>query len=170
MLGQKMQDACNKQVNAELYSSYLYLSMSASFEGKSLKGMANWMRIQAQEEMMHAMKIYDFILERGGQAKLDAIDAPPAEWDSPLAIFEEVVTHERKVTSLINGLVDLAIVEKDHATNAFLQWFVNEQVEEEASAEEVRDQMKMAGDKGGALFMLDKELGQRVFTPPAAAE
>jgi ferritin len=126
------------------------------------------MRVQTQEEVSHAMKIYDFVNERGGRVLLQAIEGPPTKWKSPLAVFEDAYAHEQKVTGLINNLVDLAIKEKDHATNSFLQWFVNEQVEEEASADEIVQQLKMMEDAPGGMFMLDRELGQRVFTPPAA--
>jgi ferritin len=169
MISKKMEKALNEQVNAELYSAYLYLSMEAYFKSQNLNGFANWMRVQTQEEMMHAMKIYEFINERGGRITLKVIDGPQTKWDSPLALFKEVYTHEQKVTGLINNLVDLAIEEKDHATNTFLQWFVNEQVEEEASADQVVQQLKMMEKAPGGVFMLDRELGQRVFTPPAAA-
>jgi len=164
-----MEEALNAQVNAEMYSAYLYLSMESYFKSLNLNGFANWMRVQAQEEMMHAMKIYDYINERGGRVLLKVIEGPPTKWDSPLAVFEAVFKHEQKVTGLINDLVDLAIAEKDHATNSFLQWFVNEQVEEEASADEKVQQLKMMENAPGGMFMLDRELGQRVFTPPAAA-
>ena len=168
MIKEKIKDAINKQINAEMYSAYLYLSMSAYFESINLKGFANWMKAQVQEEMVHAMKFYDYINERGGRVLLTAIDAPPTQWDSSLAVFEYTYKHEQRVTGLINGLVDLAISEKDHATNNFLQWFVAEQVEEESSADAVVQKLKIAGDRSGGLFMLDRELGQRVFTPPAA--
>lgn len=167
MISNKIQEAFNEQINAELYSSYLYLSMSAYFESISLPGFAHWMRCQAQEEVVHAMKFYTFISERGGSVQLKAIDGPPTEWESPQAVFEAAYAHEVKVTGLINALVDLAIQERDHASNNFLQWFVAEQVEEEASADEVLQKIKLAGDHGGGLFMLDRELGQRVFTPAA---
>ena len=167
MISKNMEEALNGQVNAELYSAYLYLSMESYFKSLNLSGFANWMRAQAQEEMMHAMKIYDFINERGGRVILKAIEGPATKWDSPLAVFEAVYAHEQKVTSLINDLVDLAIKEKDHATNSFLQWFVNEQVEEESSADEVVQQLKMMENAPGGMFMLDRELGRRVFTPPA---
>ena len=168
MISKKMEEALNKQVNAELYSAYLYLSMESYFKSLNLNGFANWMRVQTQEEVAHAMKIYDFVNERGGRIILKAIEGPETEWDSPLAVFEAVYVHEQKVTGLINDLVDLAIKEKDHATNTFLQWFVNEQVEEESSADEVVQQLKMMENAPGGMFMLDRELGQRVFTPPAA--
>jgi ferritin len=167
MIGKKLEQALNEQVNAEMYSAYLYLSMESFFKSLNLNGFATWMRAQTQEEMMHAMKIYDFIIERGGRVLLKPIEGPQTKWESPLAVFEAVSKHEQKVTSLINNLVDLAIEEKDHATNSFLQWFVNEQVEEEASADEVVQQLKMMEKAPGGMFMLDRELGQRVFTPPA---
>jgi ferritin len=168
MLDQKMQGALNKQLNAELYSSYLYLSMSAYFQSVNLGGFANWMRVQAREELLHAMKFYDYVNERGGSVMLHSVDEPPSEWDSPLAVFEDVYRHEQKVTGLINNLVDLAIEARDHATNNFLQWFVSEQVEEEASADEVVQKLKLVGDDPSGLLMIDRELGQRVFVAPAA--
>ncbi len=171
MIKEKIQNALNRQTNAEMYSAYLYLSMSAFFESINLKGFANWMRVQTQEEMAHAMKFYDYINERGGRITLTAIDAPPTQWKSPLDVFEHVYKHEQRVTGLINDLVNLAVAENDHATNNFLQWFVAEQVEEESSADEIVQNLRLLGDaRGSGLFMLDKELGQRVFTPPATTE
>jgi len=167
MLSKKMQDALNKQTNAELYSAYLYASMSAYFESVNLRGFANWMRVQTQEEVMHAYKFYNYINERGGRVALQAIEAPPQEWDSPLAAFEAVRVHEQKVTGLINDLVNLAISEGDHATNNFLQWFVSEQIEEEASAHDVVQKLNLVGEESSGLFMLDREMGLRIFTPPA---
>ena len=161
MLSDRMQKALNGQVNAELYSSYLYLSMNAYFKSVNLDGFANWMNAQAQEELMHAMKIYDFINQRGGRAILAAIEAPPAQWDSPLAVFEDTLKHEQKVTGLINGLVDIAIEERDHATQIFLQWFVTEQIEEEESVGNVLEQLKLLGDAKQGLFMMDRELATR---------
>ncbi len=163
-----MEKAINEQVNAELYSAYLYLSMQAHFESQNLKGFANWMSVQTQEEVMHAMKMYKFIIERGGKVTLKAIAGPETDWKSSVAVFEQVAAHESKVTGLINNLVNMAIEEKDHATNSFLQWFVNEQVEEEASAGEVLGKVKLAQQAPGAMFMIDQQLAQRVFTPPAA--
>ena len=168
MINKKMEEALNGQVNAELYSAYLYLSMESYFKSLNLNGFANWMRVQTQEEIVHATKIYDFINERGGRAILKAIEGPPTTWDSPRAVFEAAYKHEQKVTGLINDLVDLAIKEKDHASNTFLQWFVNEQVEEEASADAIVQQLKMMESAPGGLFMLDRELAQRVFTLPPA--
>lgn len=164
MLSQKIQDAFNQQLNAELYSAYLYVSMSAYFDSTNLKGMASWMRIQASEEVQHALKFYNFIDERGGRVLLAPIDGPKTAWQSALEVFEETCEHEAKVTGLINELVDLSIKEKDHAANAFLQWFVTEQVEEEATPREIADKLKLAGNHAGALFMIDQQLGQRVQT------
>jgi len=165
-----MLDELNRQVNAELYSSYLYLSMAAYFESINLKGFANWMKIQAREEVTHAMKFFDYINERGGRVTLDTIKKPPAEWKSPLDVFENTYKHEVNVTKMINSLVDLAIREKDHATYNMLQWFVAEQVEEEASADAIRQQLKFIGKDGRGLLMLDRELSRRVFIPPAQEE
>ena len=167
MIGKKIQDALNEQINAELYSAYLYLSMVAYFESVNLPGFATWMRAQTQEEVVHAMKLYDYLNERGGRVILKAIAEPATEWKSPLAAFEAAYKHEQKVTGLINELVNLAIEEKDHATNMFLQWFVNEQVEEENSADAVVQKLKLMADAPGGMYMLDNDMGQRVFTPPA---
>jgi len=171
MLSKKMQDALNAQINAEMYSAYLYLSMSAYFEAENLPGMAGWMTTQAQEEMVHAMKLYGYTHEARGRVTLAAIEAPPTQWDSPLAAFEAAFAHEQKVTSLINNLVNLAIDEKDHATNQMLQWFVAEQVEEEAHADGIVQQLKRIGDATQPLLMLDRELGARppLFSAPVAA-
>jgi len=167
MLSERMQEALNRQVNAEFYASYLYLSMSTYFEEKNLPGFANWMRVQAQEEVTHAMRIYNHIVERGGRVKLAAIDAPPTEWDSPLDAFRAAYGHERKVTGMINDLVDMAVEEKDHASNAMLQWFVTEQVEEEQQTNGYVRMLELAGESPHALLMLDRELGARVFVMPA---
>jgi ferritin len=169
MISEKMQNALNAQINAEYYSSYLYLAMAAHCESTNLKGFGNWMRVQAQEEMAHAMKILDFVLDRDGRIDLQPVKAPPSQWESPLALFEATLEHERHVTDRINKLVDLSLAESDHATNAFLQWFVNEQVEEEASAMEIVDQLRLVAGAPGGLFLLDRELAQRTFAPPADA-
>ena len=166
MISDKMQKAINDQINAEMYSAYLYLAMEAYFASKGLAGFANWMRVQTQEEMVHAMKMYDFINARSGRVELKEIAGPPLAWDSPLKAFEAAYKHETVVTGRINKLVDLAIRESDHASNNFLQWFVAEQVEEEQSASAVVDKLKMLGNSTDGLFQLDKELGARVFTPP----
>ncbi len=168
MLSEKMQEALNIQINKEIYSAYLYLSMAAYCESINLKGFASWMTVQVQEELSHAQKFFHFLPERGGKVNLQPIDGPETEWDSPLAVFKHVYEHEQLVTSLIHGLVKLAREEDDYATESFLKWFIDEQVEEEASASEVVERLKLAGDQGGGLFMLDRELGTRVFTPPTA--
>jgi len=170
MLKEKMLKALNGQINAEMYSSYLYLSMEAYFQTVSLKGFANWMRSQVQEELFHGMKFYDYVCERGGRVTLQSIKKPESSWKSPLVAFKHIQQHEELVTGLINDLVDLAMAEKDHATLNFLQWFVAEQVEEEASVGEIVDKLKLIKDDTSGLFLLDAELGKRVFTPPAAGE
>jgi ferritin len=169
MLSEKMQTALNKQLNAEAYSGYLYLAMAAYFEGVGLKGFASWMSVQTREELFHASKFYHYILERGGTVTLEDIDQPPAQWSSPLVVFEETMRHEQKVTGLINDLVALAREENDHASEIFLQWFVTEQVEEEASADEILSKLKLIGEAGPGLFMLDNELGRRTASPTVAA-
>jgi ferritin len=161
MIDGKTQEALNKHANAEFYSSYLYLSMSAYFQSLNLAGFASWMRVQAREELAHAMKFYDHIIERGGRVSLQAVEAPQFQWDSPLAAFEDAYRHEQKVTGLINQLVDGAVKTKDHATNAFLQWFVSEQVEEEASVDAIVQKLRLVGAAAGGLFMIDHELGKR---------
>ena len=161
MLSKKIEKAFNIHLNAEVYSAYLYLQMAAHFESLNLKGFAHWMKIQFQEELAHAMRFFTFIHDRRGKVVLDVIAAPPAKWASPLAVFQATYKHECKVSGLINKLVDLAIAESDHAANIFLQWFVTEQVEEEAAASEVLDRLKLIGDSGEALLMLDGEMGQR---------
>ena len=168
MINEKVEKALNDQVNAEMYSSYLYLSMSAYCESIDLPGFAQWMKAQAQEEMLHTMKMYDYIVERGGRMVFSAIAAPPAEWKSSLDTFSYALGHEQIVTGLINKLVDIAIAESDHATNIFLQWFVSEQVEEEATFTSVLQHLKMVGDHGHGLFMMDRELGARVASPALA--
>jgi ferritin len=170
MINKKMEEAINKQINAELYSAYLYLSMSSYFESVNLAGFANWMKIQAQEEVTHAMKFYDYLIERGGRATMLHIDAPKTTWSSPLSVFEETYKHEQKVTGLINNLMNLALAEKDHASVNMLQWFIGEQVEEESSADEIVQKLKLVGDGGNGIFMLDQQLGKRVFTPPTTTE
>ena len=166
MLSKKMEKAINQQINAEIYSSYLYLSMATYFESKSLGGFSNWMRQQAQEELFHGMKMFDFVCERGGRVTLMAIEKPASKWASPLDAMKNVLSHEQKVTGLINDLVNLAQDERDHATNIFLQWFVSEQVEEEDTAGSMVDKLKLIGKDANGLFMLDTELGQRMFTLP----
>jgi ferritin len=169
MLSDKMQQALNDQLNAEWYSSYLYVSMAAHFESLALKGFANWMSVQAQEEHVHGEMFYNHINARRGRVVLKAIDAPPTEWKSPLNAFEHVLDHEQRVTGLIDNLITAAGSENDYATQQFLQWFVSEQVEEEENADAIVRQLKLIGDDPHALLMLDRELAARVFVPPAAA-
>ncbi len=167
MISDNMVKAINEQINAEMYSAYLYLSMEAYFKDLGMDGAAHWMECQAQEEITHAMKFYYYLNERGARVKLSAIDGPETEWKSPLAVFENALAHEQKVTSLINDLVTLANEEKDYATASFLNWYVDEQVEEEAHADEIRSKLKLAEGAQGALFMIDKELAARIFVNTA---
>jgi ferritin len=169
MLTQKMQEALNAQINAEYYSAYLYLSMAAYCDEVNYKGLAHWFQIQSQEEMIHMHKFFNYVIDRKGRVILKAIEGPPTAWDSPLAVFEAALKHEQHVTSLINRLAGLAITENDHATHSLLEWFLNEQVEEEATADQVVAQMKLADGNPSAMFILDRELGQRVLTTPAGA-
>jgi ferritin len=170
MISPTMTEALNRQINAELYSAYLYLSMSsyASFNG--LRGAANWFWVQAQEEMSHAQKLYDYVNSQGMHALVTAIEGPPTEFNSLRDLFERGLAHEQLVTGLINDLANLAREEKDHATGILLQWFVTEQVEEEENARDILDKLKLADDNGAAMFMLDGELAARVFTPISATE
>jgi len=170
MIKESINEALNKHINAELYSSYLYLSMAAYFESQDMQGMANWMRVQAQEELIHVVKFYDYINDRDGRVLLLGVDAPPTEWESALEVFRAAYDHECKVSRLINELVGLAEKEEDRATYNFLQWFVSEQVEEEATAKSIVGQLKLVGKEGHGLYLVDKELGTRVFTPPAATQ
>jgi ferritin len=169
MMNPNVETALNEQIKWELYSSYLYLSMASWYESIGLRGFANWERVQAQEELAHALKFFDYVIARGGRAILLTVDAPPGEWESPLAGFEFQLAHEQVVTGRINDLVNLAIEERDHATSNMLRWFVDEQIEEEANATELVEKLRMIGEDGasGLLYMLDKELAARVFTPPA---
>ncbi|GAB4459727.1 MAG: ferritin [Anaerolineae bacterium] len=161
MLKDAMQKALNEQINAELHSAYLYLSMSAYFESTNLRGFANWMRVQAQEEVDHAMRFYSYVNDRGGVVTLTAIDGPETKWASPLAAFEGALKHERYISGRINDLVGLARKESDYATEEFLQWFVAEQVEEEATADEIVQQLKLIGDNPAGLFIMDREMAGR---------
>ena len=161
-----MNKALNKQIQEEMYSSYLYLAMAAYFESLNLKGFSHWMKAQVQEEILHAMKFYYFIHDKGGKVELQEIKKPDITWDSPYDAFDAAYKHEQYISSCINNLVDLSFTEKDHASYNFLQWYVTEQVEEEASADEIRQQLKMVGDNSSGLFFLDKELTARVY--PAA--
>lgn len=169
-MDQKMVDAINDQINFELYSGYIYYSMAAYLDDLGLPGMTKWMIAQTQEEMFHAHKMFGYLAERGERVELKAIAGPATSWDSPLAAFENALEHEKIVTGRINNLVDMALELKDHATANFLQWYVAEQVEEEASVGEAVDKLRLIGESGNALFMLDKELAARVFTMPASED
>jgi ferritin len=162
----KMQDALNKQINAEFYSAYLYLAMSAYAESENLPGFANWLNTQAQEEISHGMKMFNYVNSRGGKIVLDKIEQPPKQWKSITEVFDSTLKHEIHVTDLIHKLVDIAIKEKDRATESFLQWFVTEQVEEEESANAILQKLKLANKNPSALMFLDAEMAKRVFTPP----
>lgn len=166
MIKETMNTAFNKQINEELYSAYLYLSMSAYFEGLSLMGFANWMKIQTQEEVAHAMGMFDYLHSRDGKAILDTINKPSNEWSSPEEVFEAVLAHEQFVTSKIYELMDIADAEKDRAATQFLQWYVKEQVEEEDTANEILTKLRLIGSDPNALLLLDKDLAARVFVAP----
>jgi len=161
MIPTKMEDLINAQINAEMYSSYLYLSMSAWCSDKNWNGFAHWLRLQAQEELAHAMKFYDYLNERGGTIKLVAIAAPKADWKDIPAIFKEVYAHEQKVTGMINAMMTEAIKQKDYASEIMLQWFVTEQVEEEANASDIVATLEKIGPATGGLYHLDHQLGKR---------
>lgn len=168
MLSDKMQQEFNERINNEFYAWYLYTSMAAYFESKNFPGFTNYMKLQAAEEMMHAMKNYGYLLERGGKVELKTIDGVPNDWDSPLAAFEAALAHEEKVTAIYNNFMDVAKEEKDHAAQIMIQWFINEQVEEEANANSVVERLKMAKDSPGGLFIIDQELGKRQPAPGPA--
>ena len=165
MIGPRMQEQLNRHVQVEVFSSYLYLAMAAWCEAKAWKGFARWLRVQSDEELAHAKKSLDFLLARGGEAKLGALEAPPSAWASPIDLFERVLEHERKVTAFVNDLSAAAQQEKDRAAEVFLQWFVSEQVEEEARVVEILDRLRMVGDRPGAALYLDKEYGKRGKAP-----
>jgi len=161
MLSKKVEAALNAQINAELWSAYLYLSMSAHFGADGKSGFANWFKIQFDEEQEHALKFFNYVIERGGKVELKPITKVPHSWKSPLAAFKDTLEHEQKVTAMINDLVTLAREEKDYATESMLQWFVNEQVEEEATAQSYIDALEMIKDNGFGIFTLDKEMQSR---------
>jgi len=161
MIGKAMQESINEQINKELFSSYLYLSMSAYFEEKNLPGFASWMRIQEGEEREHAMKFYEFLLERNGRVLLKTIEAPATDWESPLDVFKQAAEHEAKVTASINALYELALKEKDYPAQVMLQWFISEQVEEEKNAAEIVAQLELVEARGTAILMLDHRLAKR---------
>ena len=165
MISEKIQEALNEQVNKEFYSAYLYLAMSAYCDTIGLPGFSNWMRMQFEEESLHVTKMYDYILDQGGQIHLKQIDEPPKEYGTPVDIFEKTLEHEQYVTGLIHDLMDLAVGEKDYATQTFLQWYVSEQVEEESNVNDILAPLRMVGKEGGGLMMIDQQLAKRL--PPA---
>ncbi len=167
MLSEKMQAALNKQINEELFSAYMYLALSAEVDHRGLPGMANWFRMQYQEELAHADRFFNYILERDGKVELEAIGKPEVEGTTPLSMFEQTLAHEKHITKCIFELKDLARAESDHATDVFLEWFVNEQVEEESSVRDVIDQLKMVDGHANGLFMIDRELAGRKLEPSA---
>ncbi len=166
MINEKLEKVINEQINAELYSAYLYLSMSAYFESINLPGFANWMRVQFEEEQFHAMRFFNYVHERGGRVVLEAIEKPKTEWANVIDVFEETLTHERHVTALLNNIADVAETERDRPTKNLMVWFIDEQVEEENSAEKIINELKMINGEGHGMLMLDRELGTRTFTPP----
>jgi len=168
MISSEMEKALNNQINKELYSSYYYYSMAAYLDNEGFEGMANFMKAQGLEETTHAQKFYDYVNEQGGRVILEAIDKPRVEFDSPKQIFELGLEHEKYVTSLINDLVKLALKENDYATKAFLDWFVTEQVEEEATMDTILNKFKIIGDSGHGLLMMDANLGERLPAPAAS--
>ena len=170
MIKQKLVSAINDQIQYEIYSALTYKAMQAYFEAEDLPGMANWMDVQFQEEMAHAEKMFQFVCETGGRVQLQQIDAPRNEYASPLEAFETSLEHEQSVTARINNLMDLAQQEKDHAAQIFLQWFITEQIEEEASVNLIIAKLKRVKEDGRGLMMIDQELASRTFTPIAAAE
>ena len=170
MMKEKLLEALNQQVNAEYYSAYLYLAMSAHAERQALKGTAHWLNVQAQEEMAHAFHIYRYILERGETPAFLPIQAPPAEYSSIFNMFEAVLDHEQSVTASINTIATLALQESDHACYQFMMWYVNEQVEEEGAAADIVDKLKMIGDDKGLIFSLDSQLATRTFVHPFPAD
>jgi ferritin len=167
MISQKLQDAINEQINREFFSEYLYLSMAAAFDDMNLEGFSNFMKVQAEEERFHMMKFYNYLIERGGRVILKGIPDPQSEFEGIIDIFEKSYGHEQFITKSINELMHLAVEEKDYALQSFLQWFIDEQVEEEASMDSILSKLKLVGEKGNALFFMDKELAARTFTAPA---
>jgi len=166
MIAEELAKALNDQINAEYYSAYLYLAMSAHAEGMSLKGAANWLFVQTKEEMAHGTHMYQYLLERGAMPSLGAIEQPPSSFADIVDIFEQTIAHEQKVTASINAIADLAMKNGDHACYQFIMWYINEQVEEESNANDILNKLKMIGDSKGHLLDLDTELGARMYVNP----
>lgn len=169
MIKKEVLNALNEQINAESYSAYMYLSMAAYFEEMGLSGFANWMKVQYQEEAAHALKFFNYITERNGKVVLKAIDQVPVDFDGIVDVFEKTLAHEINVTNLINNLMNVAVAANDHATQSFLKWFVDEQVEEEANVEKILANLRLINGQGNGIFMMDREMSQRVFVDPNAA-
>ncbi len=166
MIKKEVLDAMNEQINAETYSAYMYLSMAAYFENMGLSGFAHWMKVQYQEESAHSIKFFNYVASRGGKVLLKAIEQVPVDFDGIVDVYEKTLAHENHVTSLINNLMNVAIAASDHASQNFLMWFVDEQVEEEANVEKILSTLKLINGQGNGIFMMDRELGQRVFVDP----
>lgn len=166
MISEKMQDALNEQVNKEFFSAYMYLGMSAYCNGLGLPGFSHWMRMQYEEESLHVTKMYDYILDQGGTIHLKTIEEPPKEYGTPIEIFETTLEHEQFVTKSIHELMDLAVEERDYASQGFLQWYVGEQVEEEANVNDILAPLRMVGEDKGGLMMIDQQLSQRLAPTP----
>lgn len=169
MIKKEVLEAMNEQINAETYSAYMYLSMAAYFENMGLSGFAHWMKVQYQEEAAHAIKFFNYVTERGGKVELKAIGQVPVEFDGIVDVYEKTLVHENHVTDLINNLMNVAVSVSDHASQSFLKWFIDEQVEEEANVEKILATLKLINGQGNGIFMMDRELGQRVFVDPNAA-
>lgn len=169
MIKQEVLDALNAQINAESYSAYMYLSMAAYFENMGLSGFANWMKVQYQEESAHALKFFNYVVERGGKVVLKGIDQVPADYNGIIDVYEKTLVHENHVTELINNLMNVAVAASDHASQSFLKWFVDEQVEEESNVEKIISTLKLINGQGNGIFMMDRELSQRVFVDPTTA-
>ncbi len=170
MISTRLERIINEQIQKEFYSAYLYLSMEAYFQAQNLNGFANFFHVQLQEERDHALKFFNFLNHVGGKVTLLQIDAPKTDFESPEEVFSLALAHEQFVTKSIYNIVDISLEERDHKTNAFLQWFVTEQAEEEATAENILKKLRLIGNDGRGLLMLDAELAQRVYTPPVAAD
>jgi len=170
MISERMSEALNRQLNFEIYSSYVYVAMSSWLKGKNLNGFAHWMEIQVKEELDHTMRFYAFLHDAGSKVEFEAVPKPKNEWDDVIEVFSDTLKHESLVTKKINKLIDLALEEKDHATNARLQWFITEQVEEESNVLSILRQVRLIGDSVNALLMLDRELAQRIYSAPSDLE
>lgn len=169
MIKKEVLEAINEQINAESYSAYMYLSMAAYFENMGLSGFAHWMKIQYQEESAHALKFFNYLTERNGRVRLKAVKQVPVDYDGIVDVFEKTLTHENYVTDLINNLMNVAVAANDHASQSFLKWFVDEQVEEESNIEKILATLKLINGQGNGIFMMDRELSQRVFVDPNTA-